>query len=53
MEQDAEEIKNAKAELIDKVQGNKLQLRLSKEIILKVWASFYCSREESNFDSVK
>jgi hypothetical protein len=53
MEQGAEEIKNANAELIDKVQRKKLQRRRSKEIMLKVWASFRCSREEYNFDFVK
>ena len=36
MEEGTEEMKNAKAEFIDKVQGEKIQRRRSKEIILKV-----------------
>ena len=35
MEKGTEEIKNVKAEFIDKVQGEKIQGRQIKEIILK------------------
>jgi hypothetical protein len=35
MEEGTEEMKNAKSEFIDKVQGEKIQRRRSKEIILK------------------
>ena len=35
MEERTEEMKNAKAEFIDKFQGEKIQRRRSKEIILK------------------
>jgi hypothetical protein len=53
MEDGKEVMKNAKAELIDKVQGEKIQRRWSKEIILKLWALFHCSWVEANFDFMK
>jgi hypothetical protein len=53
MEEGKGEMKNAKAELIDKVQGEKIQRRRSKEIILKVRALFHCSWVEANYDFMK
>ena len=53
MEEGTEEMKDANSEFIDKVQGEEIQRRQSKEIILKEWALFHCSWVESNFDFVK
>ena len=53
MEKGTEEMKDAKSEFIDKIQGEKIQRRRSKEIILKDWALFHYSWLESSFDFVK